>query len=141
MACYQSFWNEICIYISFFVRYKHDLTCNQFIQISCNLFWYIYIHISVFCKIQKWSEMQPNLCNFHVICSEKWVCIYIYISSYSKIQKWSEMQLIHSNFMSWILHFQTAAFTYTLNKCYMQCVYIYICMWEYIYMPIYILYI
>ena len=35
----------IYIYISFFVRYKHDLTCNQFIQISCNLFWNIYIHI------------------------------------------------------------------------------------------------
>jgi hypothetical protein len=42
----------VYIYISFFVRYKHDLTCNQFIQISCNLFWNIYIYISVFCKIQ-----------------------------------------------------------------------------------------
>ena len=37
----------VYIYISFFVRYKHDLTCNQFIQISCNLFWNIYIHISI----------------------------------------------------------------------------------------------
>ena len=72
------------IYIyHYFVRYKHDLTCNQFIQISCNLFWNIYIYISVFCKIQKWSEMQPNLCNFHVICSEQNIMyMYHHISKY-----------------------------------------------------------
>jgi hypothetical protein len=95
--------SEIKYIYHYFVRYKHDLTCNQFIQISCNLFWNIYIYTyQYFVRYKndlKCNQIYAIFMSF-VLKNES---VYIYISSYSKIQKWSEMQLIRANFMSIIL--------------------------------------
>ena len=54
---------------------------TKFMQLSCHLFWtkyyvYIYIYVSSYFKIQKWSEMQPTHTNFMSLVLKLYVYIY-----------------------------------------------------------------
>jgi hypothetical protein len=102
------------------LRFKNDLKCNQFMQISCQLFWnYIYICIYLSHGILDAKiilKMQPIHANFmsfvlglymyHVFLDTRiiWKCNqFMQISSHLfwkfKIQKLSALQPVHTIFM------------------------------------------